>query len=71
MLLAGLELLALKNAAAVRLVKIVEKIQDVLNRGRLFRGGEEWIEGSRSRIHRAQDRYTRTRLSSPREVHGA
>lgn len=58
MLLAGLELLALEEAAAVRLVKVVEEVQDILNRGRLFRGGEEWIEGGRSRIHRVQDRYT-------------
>jgi hypothetical protein len=66
MLLAGLELLALKEAAAVRLVKVVEEVQDILNRRRLFRGGrEEWIGGNRSRIHRAQDRYTRIRMSSP------
>ena len=58
MLLAGLKLLALEEAAAVRLVKVVEEVQDILNRVRLFRGGEEWIEGSRPRIHRAQDRYT-------------
>jgi hypothetical protein len=59
MLLAGLELLALKEAAAVRLVKVVEEVQDILNRSRLFRGGgEEWIEGIRSRMHRAQNRYT-------------
>ena len=57
MLLAGLELLALEEAAAVRLVKVVEEVQDILNRGWLFRaGGGEWVEGIRSRIHRAQDR---------------
>jgi hypothetical protein len=36
----------------------VEEIQNLLHLGRLFRGGEDWIEGSRSRIHRTQDRYT-------------
>ena len=41
MLLAGLELLALEEAAAVRLFKVVEEVQDILNRGRLFRGGRE------------------------------
>ena len=65
MLLAGLELLALKEAAALRLVKVVEEVQDILNRGRLFRGGGEWVEGIGSRMHREQDRYAYTGMSSP------
>jgi len=63
-----LELLAVDEAAAVRLVKVVEEIQDVLNRGRFFRGGGGGRgSGNGLRIHRAQNRYSLARMSSPFE----